>query len=194
MTYVQPDLAPAPLEGQALLDLVQGWLAGILSAAVLAPELVRPYAQGTPPLVPDFGTAWMAFTVTVEESDTFPYLGQVSDTRTELQRHERLRVLCSFYDTGVDGQAGRLAALLRDGVAFPQNLETLQLAGVGLVAVEDQVSLPSILKTRWLWRVDQPIILTRQVTREYTNATIATADGTLNTDTGLPAVLINTGA
>lgn len=194
MTYVQPLPAPAPLEGAALLDFLQSWMAGVLSAPVLDPTLIRPYAQGTPPVVPDAGEAWMAFTAVVGESDTFPWISQIDATHVALQRHERVRVLCSFYDTGVDGQAGRLATLLRDGVAVPQNCEPLFLANFGIVGVEEQVAVPSMLKTRWLWRVDQPIMLTRQVDRQYANQTIATANGTLNTDTGLPGVAINAGA
>lgn len=189
MTYVQSLPVPAPLQGDALLDFVHDWLAGVLGAA-LDENLIRPYAQATPPAVPDAGTAWMAFSVTVEEADTFPYQSQIDDATTALQRQERLRVACSFYDTGVGGHAGELASLLRDGVIVPQNLEALYLASMGLVATESQVSLPSMLKTRWLWRVDQPIVLTRQVDRQYAQQNIASANGTLNTDGGLPPVAI----
>jgi hypothetical protein len=163
----------------------------VLGAAVLAPELIRPYTQSIPPVVPDAGEAWMAFTIATEGSDTFPWTDQVDDATVALQRHERMRMLCSVYDTGISGRAAEIAALLRDGIAIPQNLETLFLAGMGLVAVEAEVALPSVLKTRWLWRVDQPVILTRQVDRLFAQQNIASANGTLKTDVGLPDTPIN---
>lgn len=189
MTYVQPLPAPAPLQGDALLDTMHDWLAGVLGAA-LDESMIRPYAQGTPPVIPDAGAAWMAFTISSPEADTFPYLSQADDETISLQRQERLHLLCSFYDTGVGGRAGELASLLRDGVIIPQNVETLALENIGLVDTEEQVALPSMLKTRWQWRVDQLIVLTRQVDRQYAQASIASANGTLNTDGGLPPVAI----
>jgi hypothetical protein len=189
---VQPLPTPAPLQGDALLDFVQGWIAGVLGSAVIDSSLVRPYAQAVPPVVPTEGTAWIAFTVAVDESDTFTYQKQIDDATVEFQRQERMRVLCSFYDTGVASDAGMLADLLRDGITIPQNLEPLYLANFGLVGTEQQTSI-SVMEpqTRWTWRVDMPIILTRQVTRNYGQTSIASANGTLKTDVGLPDVPIN---
>lgn len=192
MAYVQPLPTTPPLQGDALLDFVQAWIAGVLGAAVIAPDRVRPYTQAVPPVIPDEGVAWIAFSVTVEEGDTFPWQSQVDDDTVAQQTQERLRVMCNFYDTGATGRSGFLADLLRDGVKIPENMEPLQLADFGLVAVEAQTALPVMEpQTRWQWRVDMPIILTRQVSREYAQQNIASANGVLKTDVGLPDVPIN---
>src|ERR1700694_2060232 len=122
--YLIPSAAPAPLEGQALLDFLQGVIVGITG---LAGTMVRPVWQSGPPNIPDAGTAWCAFRITTRPSSTFPHVkhdpaGQGADA---LQRHEALHVLCSFYDLGSGGQADGLAALLRDGLSIPQNREIL---------------------------------------------------------------------
>lgn len=191
MTYLQPSVNSPPLQGQDLNRFIQTWMAGVLSAS-LDPSLIRPYSQAEPPVIPDTGTAWMAFTQHAEDSDTFPFVQANSDgSGTTLQRHETVAVLCSFYDTGTNGQAAFLASLLRDGVAIPDNLEPLY-PDFAMVGCDPEVAVPSLLNTLWLYRVDLPFKLRRQVTRVYGVPNIASAQGTLYTDTGLPPVIINT--
>lgn len=166
-------------------------MAGVLGAAALDPSLIRPYDQGEPPVIPPDGTAWMAFSQHTDESDTFPFVRALKDgTGSTIQRHESIAVLCSFYDLGTNGQAAFLASLLRDGMAIPDNLETLTLASFGMVGCEPEVVVPSLLKVRWLYRVDLPFRVRRQVTRVYAVPNITSANGTLNTDTGLPPIPI----
>lgn len=178
---IQPDATPAPMQGQALNDFIQAWL---VSLTGLDGTLVRPAPQTTPPVIPPDTTVWMAFNAQVDKSDTFPFNGQIGD-EFQLQRAENIKVLCSFYDQGTDGQAGKFASLLRDNLAIPQNLEVLYEQNMGLIGVEPEVEVPSLLKERWLYRVDLPFYVTRQVVRNYDVPTILTAEGQINTDDGI---------
>jgi hypothetical protein len=183
VTYLQPLPAPAPLQGQDLNRFIQQWFAGVIGAGSLDPTLIRPYDQGEPPVIPPDGTAWMAFSQRTEDSDTYPSVVINQDgSGATLQRHEQIAVLCSFYDLGTNGQAANLASLLRDGLSIPDNLETLTLADFAIVGCEPEVVVPSLLKERWLYRVDLPLKLRRQVTRVYAVQDIASANGTIVND------------
>src|SRR3979409_241705 len=123
--YLIPSGAP-PLEGQALLDFLQGVIVGITG---LDGTMVRPVWQSEPPNIPDAGEAWCAFRITTRPSDKFPYVKHNADGQgaDALQRHEELHVLCSFYDLGSGGLADGLCAQLRDGLSIAQNREILTL-------------------------------------------------------------------
>jgi hypothetical protein len=192
--YLQPAASPAPLEGRALLRFIQGIIVGITG---LAGNLVRPYHQTEPPDVPDEGEAWAAFRVTRRPSDEYPFVGRLSylpETGNDnLQRHEELDILTTFYDTGsvgLDSAQDQLAdyncTLLRDGLLIPQNREPLFLLGMGLVKTGEAVTVPVILKKRWQYRVDLEWTIRRQIDRTYPVGVIVSASGTLYTDTGLP--------
>lgn len=187
--YLKPDpLGPAPLQGQALNDFFQEWMVGLTG---LDGTMVRAYDQAEPPVIPDAGVAWMAFRQSAEDSDTFPFIKSLADgTGVQLQRNERIRIMCSFYDLGTNGLAAQYASLLRDGLAIPQNLEILQTQNMGIVGTEPEVVVPSLLKVRWLYRVDLFFRVSRQVTRNYLITSIEEAELTLNTDTGLPPIPI----
>lgn len=184
---IQPVVLTPPLQGQDLNRFLQQWMASVLGAGNLDPTLIRPYYQSEPPVIPSDGTAWMAFTQRADDSDTFPFLQQNADgTGTTLQRQETLAILCSFYDLGTNGQAAGLATLLRDGLSIPDNLETLTLADFAMVGSEPEVIVPSLLKERWLYRVDLPFRVRRQVTRVYAVPNITSANGTILNDVGAP--------
>lgn len=175
-----PAVAPAPLEGLALLQFLQGWVVGITG---LDPTLVRPRWQPEPPNIPDASEAWLALGIGTREADTFPFVGIVDNALPnptyQLQRHEELNLLGSFYDIGSTGQADMYAALLRDGTAIPQNLELLRANGFAFVSCGGLVPVPSLLKSRWLYRVDLPFVLRRQIDRDYPVLTVVEGDGTL---------------
>ena len=191
MTYVPPVLQPTgpqPLSGQALLDFFQEWLVALTG---LGSDFVRPYLQSEPPVIPEAGTAWMAFQPATDQSDTFPYVGATESGGSQLQRQERIKILCSFYDLGSTGLADGLARLLRDNLAVPQNLEVLLTQGMGMVGCDPEVVVPSLLKIRWLYRVDVPFYVRRQVTRVYEVPSIETADAELITDIGIGPIPIH---
>jgi hypothetical protein len=175
--------APQPLEGQALLDFLQGVFVGILG---IDGSMVRPRWQPEPPNIPTAGTAWVSFGVTSRPSDTYPFIGQIAglDNADQLQRHEQLTVLLSFYDLGSGGQADALAATLRDGLAVPQNREILQNNLMGMTEVGEPIAVPSLLKQRWLYRVDMTVIIAREIVREYPVLPLQSAVGTLYAEEG----------
>jgi hypothetical protein len=175
--------APAPLEGQALNDFLQQWIVGITG---LDGTMVRPRWQAEPANIPDSGVAWAALGITTRSADAFPAVvhdgtGEGTD---QLQRHEQLTVLCSFYDTGVNGQADKLATLLRDGTAIAQNREILTIAGMNLVSVGEAIAVPSLLKQTWLYRVDLPVVIRRIILRSYAVLNVESAVGVLSADDG----------
>jgi len=182
--FLIPAATPAPLEGQALLDFLQGVIVGITG---LDGTLVRPVWQSEPPNMPDAGTAWCAFRITTRPSDAYPYIKHNADGdgADALQRHEELHVLNSFYDLGSGGQADGLCAQFRDGLSIAQNREILTLNNMGFVKANEPTPVPVIVKTRWLYRVDLEWILRRQIDRIYPVRTILSAHSTLGTDDGM---------
>jgi hypothetical protein len=192
-SYLSPAANPAPLEGQALLRFFQPIIAGITG---LPGNMVRPYWQGEPPAIPEEGDAWAAFRINQRPSDTFPFVGRLpygaDNGNDHLQRHELLDFFVEFYDLGstglnnTGGLADNYAALLRDGLAIPQNREPLFLAGMGLIKVGALVTAPVVFKLRWQYRVDFEFTVSRQIDRSYQVLTIESAAGDVYTDGGLP--------
>ena len=181
--YIAP-VPPAPLEGAQLQDFLQEVLAGITG---LDGKLVRPRWQPEPPNIPDAGECWCAFGINDRKKDTNAYVwqnpGELDDGATGLQRQEELRLLASFYDTGSNGQADLYAELLADGFQIPQNREVLDANGYAFVSTGDPTPVPSLLKERWLYRVDVEVIIRRQINRTYVVPNIASSDTDVITDT-----------
>ncbi|AWJ93318.1 hypothetical protein Sp245p_26210 (plasmid) [Azospirillum baldaniorum] len=163
---ILPNGTVAPLEGKALLVFLQGWLAPLLG---LPGQMVRPRWQAEPPAIPDAGEAWAAIGITARPADAYPSVTHdpSGDGQDIVVRHERLELLVSVYDLGVAGQADAHAALLRDNLTIRQNSEPLQLAGFALIETGTLTPVPSLLKSRWLYRVDLPITVRRAVARSY---------------------------
>ena len=183
--YLQPSPVTPPLDGQALNQFLQQWIVGISG---LPGNLVRPAPQSEPPDVPDFGTCWAAYRYEEMPGDIYPYVDQQADGSWQLQRHEELHLRISFYDDGVNGQAQATMRLFRDGTAVPQNLEILTLNNMAFSSCGAPVPVPSLLKQRWLYRVDLPLVIRRQIIRMYPVLGLESMDGELVTDTGLPPV------
>lgn len=181
-----PASVPAPLEGQALNRFIQQWVVGIVG---LDGTLVRPRYQPEQPDIPDAAVAWAAIGVTTRKTDNFPAIihdgdGDGGEGTDELHRHEEYTVFCSFYDLGTNGLADYYATLLRDGVAIGQNLEILQLNDMAFAWIGDMTPVPSLLKQRWLYRVDISLTLRRRILRVYPVRNILSAEGTVETDSG----------
>jgi hypothetical protein len=160
---------PQPLEGQALLDFFQGWLVGMTG---LPGVNVTPRAQPEEPNIPQQGICWLAFGINIIEADTFPAI--VHDPNGNgglgwdiLRRQETINLLCSFYDLGSGANSGMYAAILRDGLVIQQNLELLTLNGFGYVGTGEQLVVPVLMKSRWLYRIDMGLTVRRSVERAY---------------------------
>ena len=72
------------------------------------------------------------------------------------------------------------------GAAIAQNRETLVTAGMNLAKIGELVVVPSLLKLRWLYRVDLELTIRRQIDRAYPVLTLESASGVIHTDVGLP--------
>lgn len=182
--YLAPAVTSPPLEGEQLQDFFHDVIAGVSG---LDGKFVRPRWLTEPSNIPAAGTAWCAFGIMNKPADTFAYLKDLStddnpQAGSTLQRQQTLNVLCSFYDLGSSGLADQLAGQTRDGLAVPQNLEVLLANGFAFVNADEPQPVPSLLKERWLYRVDLPLVFRRQIDRTYAVPTIESSDIDLITD------------
>ena len=160
-----PAASPAPLEDAALDAFLQGLVVGLTG---LAGAVVFPRWQPEPPNLPAFATNWAAIGVIEARPDTYAYMlhdptGGTGDGSDDMQRHEELEILCSFYGPNAGGNA----AQFRDGFMVEQNNDSLTAAGFGFKETRAPVRAPELTKNRWLNRIDVPLVLKRIVLRSY---------------------------
>jgi hypothetical protein len=114
--------------------------------------------------------------------------GAAGDGADEMQRHEFVELLCSFYGPDADTYCG----LFRDGIQVAQNREVLQLAAMGVVGTGDPLPVPSLVKDQWLYRVDLPLTIKRQIRRNYPILNLLSAEGTIEAQRGEQLVVNET--
>lgn len=160
--YIQPASVAAPNEDAELDAILQQMVAGVTG---LAGSLVRPRWQPIAPRIPEAGVDWCAFGVTrITSDDNAAVLHDgAQDGSDGLVRHEDLELLATFYGP----QAGRFAAMLRDGLHIAQNREGLWAKGVGFVKADEMRTVPELINQQWVRRVDLPVYLRRIVRRTY---------------------------
>lgn len=180
--YLAPNAppAPAPLEGKALLEFLQPIWVGITG---LPGALFFPWWQLEPPNLPPAGTDWASFQIVSRKNKKFAYITHVGGVGQlpgydVFQTHEELDILTSFYGPNAD----QYAALLRDGIYIPHNRDPLQLAGMALIDTGDLVTAPSLVKERWLYRVDLSVRIRRLIVRYYPVLDLASAGVTVNNE------------
>lgn len=171
--YLAPSSA-APPEDAVLTNLLQQAVVGITG---LSGKLVRPRWQPTPPAEPAITVDWCAIGITKRLPDTYAYIrhnaaGNGSD---EMQRHESLTALASFYGPNCQGFATRLS----DGLQIPQNREALRAAGLALTASGGLTRAPEQKNEQWIDRCDLEIELRRQIDRAYPVLNLASFAGSL---------------
>lgn len=165
--YLAPTGNPPPLTDDALTNFVHDWIAGVSG---LSNQNVRPRWQPEPPNIPEENVDWMAFGINIRSMlPGTVYEGHVAgDERfpegyNEIRSHDEFTVTCSIYGPNAERTAMRLSR----GAYLAQNLESLQLMNMGLIAVGPQVTVPEIIKQKWVFRLDMPIDLRRQVVLDY---------------------------
>ena len=94
-------------------------------------------------------------------------------------------MLVSFYGDNADS----MMSSFRDGMQIAQNREILTLNNMGLMSSEDIVAVPSIIKEKWLYRVDMRFKIKRQILRTYSVETLLSADIKLYEDTPPPGTV-----
>lgn len=155
-----------PLEDDDLADFLQALVAGL---STLPGTVVFPRWQLEPPNLPDVGTNWAAIGIVDRTTDVNAvelHNSDLNNGRTggfnELRRHEIIETLTSFYGPNAGGYAARM----RDMLQVAQNREVLTLNGMGLVETGSIRSVPALVKEQWLYRVDLPVFIRRQIKRE----------------------------
>jgi len=168
---------PYPLDDDALDALLEGVVAQITT---LPNTLVFPRWQPTPPKQPAANVNWCAFGIMLSTPDEGPAIGYdpVNDCGT-YQRHEQLDVLASFYGPN----AKQYAALLRDGLAIPQNCEQLTANDIAFNGCGPIRPAPELVNQQWIKRQDMGITLHREVNRTYAIHYLAIAVVDLRDDT-----------
>ncbi|PWT77528.1 MAG: hypothetical protein C5B60_02525 [Chloroflexi bacterium] len=169
------------LEGQGLQDFLQQWIAAV---AHLDGTLVRPRWQPEPPTLPEFDVpCWAAAGITRQRPiGTYAWVGHKAegDGYSELQRHEEIEVLASFYGNESDEYAGRM----HSNVSVWQNIALLRLVGLAFVDCGEAVWAPELVKQKWFMRVDKRLTFRRIVWRRYPILTVLEAPGIIHSDPG----------
>src|SRR5437870_2383413 len=104
--YLVPTSAP-PAEDDALDDILQGLIVGLTA---LDPTLVRPRWQPVAAKLPDLSVNWCAIGETDETPDANAVVTHDGDAngglgQDNLQRHEQIRVLATFYEPNAKAYA-----------------------------------------------------------------------------------------
>lgn len=176
--YLTPDSdGPQPLEGDKLVDFLQSVVVGCTG---LDGQWVRPRWQPEPPNLPAADQNWCAVGTIDRVSDTYAVVTHDGDGEgaDNLQRQQDITMLCSFYGPDADSYA----ELLRDGLQIAQNREALQLANMAVKSTGDAVPAPSLVKERWLYRIDVRVTFTRQINRRYPVLNLLSAEGSIERD------------
>ncbi len=173
-------LAPAgTVPYDADLDAIfQALVAGITG---LAGQYVRPFWQPVVPKQPDQTTNWCALAVTVIPVNDGPSIthdptGNGSDVYI---RHEQIDVLAAFYGPAAQGNA----SILRDGLALPQNTESLNQYGTRWIECASMRSVPDLVNEKWIRRTDVNCTFRREVSRVYPVLTLVGSNIDLFDDT-----------
>lgn len=182
--YLTPSQANA-IEDEALRVFFQQMVSGITG---IDGTMVRPRWQAEPPNIPAFGTNWAAIGVTKRTRDVNVSVkhiskadGQGNNIGTDfVHRTEVFDVLCSFYGPNCEGNSELLAM----GLEVDQNREVMQLAGYGLVCVEDATMMADLQNDRWLTRIDLPFQMRRAQLYQYGVLELVAASATIVEDIG----------
>jgi hypothetical protein len=181
---------PMPvLEGQRLEDYIQQFIAGVSG---LDGTMVRPRWQPEPPNIPDYGVNWAACGI-VRHRPIGVYPAIIhhpdGDGYDEMQRHEELDILVSFYGANANEYANNL----HNGLMIAQNYTVLSLVSMALVEISEGTHNPELIKERWWDRVDKPVILRRLIQRTYPVLNLLSARGVIIGDAGREVPFDTTG-
>jgi hypothetical protein len=172
-------LAPAtpyPVDDDALDTALQSLIVGVTG---LDGKFVRPRWQPIPQKRPEANINWCAIGVTADTPDDGPSItyDPVNDVGV-LTRHEDILALASFYGP----LAKTFAAIARDGLSVPQNLEPLITLAMGLIETGPIVAGNELINQTWIKRRDMTLHLRRKVTRTYPITSFASSTVTLERD------------
>lgn len=141
---------------------------------------VRPRWQAIPPKQPPAGTAWAAIGITRITPDWGAAIihHPANEGADEVQRHETVDVIASFYGADLYGTAARL----RDGLSVAQNREAMRSAGIALLEAGEIVNAPEFVNQQWIERADLSLKFRREISRIYPVLNLLSAQGTFVPD------------
>lgn len=187
--YVSPSSISGELNDLELRTFLQQIIVGITG---LSGQLVFPRWQAEEPNQPDFSETWAAIGGVRRTRDDFAAVIHLPGTPDDnfvnssdlVNRNQILDVLVSFY--GPEAEAA--SELFAMGIFLEQNRYQLQVNGFGLVAVEESLVVPALIKERWVNGIDIHFRLRRQQDYLYPVPNVAAVNGTVQDDLGDPAV------
>lgn len=184
-----------PTEGQSLLRLFHGLLAGLTGFTA---TLIRPLWQQTPPAIPEPSVNWLAFgiqTITPEPGGAYQVQSTFTETITtidpeteeeideevesdcsRLTRHEVIVLALQVYGPNCQHTANHI----RDTLEIGQNRAALSLAGVGFVGADPVTHIPELVNERWYDRADIKLVFRRKTERIIRILPFAQAVGEIN--------------
>lgn len=179
--FLQP--ITAPLYDNPLDDFLHAFLVGL---SAIPGQLVRPRWQPEPPNLPSFSTDWLSWGITEIEEDRFAFQDQRDSQSAIVERDEMLTMLMSFYGPS----AGKLAKQVSAGIQLSQNRAYLRSQSMTVIEVFDQVRIPSLLKEKWVPRVDLRARFRRRATWAYPIQTIESVQAALDNDQYLTLMVV----
>ena len=186
MSAVLPAPLTLPVEDADFDTVLQQLVVGLTG---LPGNLVRPRWQPVPPIQPEPTVNWCAIGVLAITPNDGPQIthnplggaGQGVDT---VDRHETIDVLASFY--GPQGMS--YAAILRDGLGVPQNVEGLLAVGMAFTDAGVSRQAPELVNQQWIRRQDIALRFRRHLQRSYAIQTAAVAGVQIFDDSTLGGV------
>jgi hypothetical protein len=184
-----PGPAPEPLVGDPWMDFLHDIFTG---ATGLDPTLVRPYYQGEPANMPDYGVTWLSFNLNTVVADWDPEIRHHSggapgdmpgspDGYDEFSRVEEIEIALTFYGPECELRFD----YLRDGLSIEQNREVMRTREVALVGITKNTQHGELIKNRWVSRLDSTINIRRVVRRHYPILNLLRAQGDVEADTAI---------
>jgi hypothetical protein len=182
--YIQPTPdSPQYLEDYDIEHFLQQLVFGVTG---MPTNMVRPRWQELPPKSPERNIDWCAIGIVEQNPDAnaafihHSYSPENQLGYSEMQRHEEIEILASFYGPHCRG----FAHLLRDGLSVAQNREAMMLNGMGFVASGKVRQAPELVNMAWRRRYDFDFVIRHVAIRYYPVRNLLTAHGTIHKDNG----------
>ena len=175
--YLQPSSSESLPGGLSLIQFLQTVMVGVSG---FDGKLVRPRWQIEPPKDPDVLINWLGFGIVGTTPDTFAYNALNAAGNYDFMRNEVFELAVSVYGPN----AYENMRLIQDGFQVTQNLESLQLANMGLVNTTAGIHAPELINERWFDRYDFSIFIRRQIQRVYPVLSFLSASGSITVTKG----------
>lgn len=175
--YLTPTSTP-PLNDDGLADFMHDVIVGVTG---IANGNVRPAFQKNPPARPSHSVNWCGFRIDnqIPEAGGAYIEEKTGGAGATQQRHESFELACAFYGPNCRGYA----QALRDNLEIQQNREFMYLAGMAFIDAGPLSQNAEQVHEEWYDRADIVLTFRRQLDRDYSILSFASANGTIHTET-----------